>query len=57
MAAQHGDFEFHTERAKAELDLARRAETAQAASAHLQLSRLHVEKLRGLGGSVAPPSR
>jgi hypothetical protein len=50
MAAQHLDFEFHSERAKAELDLARRAETAAAAQAHLRLSQLHAEKLRGLGG-------
>jgi hypothetical protein len=53
MAAQHLDFEFHSERAKAELDLASRAATAAAASAHLRLSQLHVEKLRGLG-TAAP---
>jgi hypothetical protein len=40
------DFEFHAQRAKAELDLARRAASAAAASAHLGLSRLHVERMR-----------
>ncbi len=46
MAPRQIDFHFHTERAKAELEVARRATSAAAATAHLTLSRLHVEKLR-----------
>ncbi|HEX8444289.1 MAG TPA: hypothetical protein VF631_11645 [Allosphingosinicella sp.] len=43
---------YHLGRAKAELDLAKRASSAQAARSHSDLSSLHLEQLRGLGCPV-----
>jgi hypothetical protein len=54
MSAQYRDIEFHSQRALAELDLARSAASAVAAEAHLRLSRLHTEKLRTLGPALVP---
>jgi hypothetical protein len=49
MPGHYLDIEFHSERAQAELDLARRASSAAAAKAHLDLSRLHAERLQSFG--------
>ena len=46
---------FHSDRALAELDLARIASSSLAAEAHLKLSSLHVEKIRAL--APVPASR
>ncbi len=46
--------EFHSQRAAAELDLARRASHAKAARAHFELSALHLERLERLIGPAAP---
>ena len=40
------DREYHVERARAELDLAYRADKAAAADAHLRLSSLHMKCLQ-----------
>jgi hypothetical protein len=42
------DIEFHSERARAERELAQRAASADAARAHQRLSTLHLERLRCL---------
>jgi hypothetical protein len=39
---------YHSDRAMAEIELARRAPSPDAARAHLSLSALHLERLRGL---------
>ena len=46
------DREYHTERARAELDRAYRAESSVAAEAHLKLSSLHMKRLQALGGAA-----
>ncbi len=43
---------YHLSRARAEMSLAERAASVQAARSHLDLSILHVERLRGLGCPV-----
>lgn len=40
------DREYHVERARAELDRARSAKDGSAASAHMQLSFLHMKRLQ-----------
>jgi hypothetical protein len=40
------DKDYHSERARAEIDLAYRADTQVAAEAHLRLSALHLARLR-----------
>lgn len=40
------EIDFHTKRAIAEIDLARRAKCYTAAQAHLQLSSLHLGRVR-----------
>jgi hypothetical protein len=40
------DHSYHIERARAELDAAYRAETADVAAAHLRLCSLHMQKAR-----------
>jgi hypothetical protein len=55
MAARFLDMEFHSQRAQAELDLARSASSAVAAEAHFRLSQLHAEKLRSLGTGAPSP--
>lgn len=45
---------YHSERALAELELARKASCADAARAHLRLSSLHLEKSQALGGTADP---
>jgi hypothetical protein len=47
--------QFHSQRAQAELDLARSASSAVAAEAHFRLSQLHAEKLRSLGSAAPAP--
>ena len=42
------DSQYHIERARAELDLAYRAEQRAAADAHMRLSALHMERARAL---------
>ena len=52
--------DFHMRRARAELDSAYRAPSAAVAAAHLQLSVLHMQKLRSpdaVAGSAAPELR
>lgn len=44
------DREYHTERARVELDQAYRAESSAVAEAHLKLSSLHMQRLQALGG-------
>jgi hypothetical protein len=41
--------EYHTERARVELDQAYRAESSAAAEAHMKLSSLHMQRLQDLG--------
>jgi hypothetical protein len=43
------DREYHTERAREELDSAYKAENTAAAEAHLKLSSLHMQRLQALG--------
>ena len=45
------DRDYHTQRARLELDLAYRAEHQAAAQAHMRLSALHMERLRQLDPS------
>jgi hypothetical protein len=40
------DEEYHTARARAELDMAYRAERAEVVEAHLRLSSLHMQRAR-----------
>ena len=40
------DQEYHTQRARAELDMAYRAEKSVVAEAHLRLSSLHMQRAR-----------
>ena len=56
MASHQIELEFHARRAKAELDLARQASSVAAASAHLSLSRLHVERMRTMQAAPAMDS-
>ena len=42
------DSEYHTQRARAELDWAYRAENRFAAEAHMRLSAMHMERMRQL---------
>ncbi len=44
--------QYHIERARAELDLAYRAEQRCAAEAHMRLSALHMERARRSGESL-----
>ena len=46
------DAQYHIERARAELDLAYRAEQRAAADAHMRLSALHMQHAR-LSGAVS----
>jgi len=46
------DREYHTERAREELDSAYRAESSVAADAHMKLSSLHMQRLQALGEDV-----
>lgn len=46
------DAQYHVERARAELDLAYRAEEHAAAQAHMRLSALHMERARILGAPM-----
>jgi hypothetical protein len=43
------EIQFHSDRAKAELELARSASSPAAARPHFALAELHGEKLRALG--------
>jgi len=43
---QNEEHEYHSKRAKAELDMAHRAERPEVATAHLRLSCLHMERAR-----------
>ena len=45
----HDDIQFHSERARAELELAGSAVSASAAKAHRGLSALHLDRLKNLG--------
>ena len=47
----HNDSEYHTQRARAELDWAYRAENRFAAEAHMRLSAMHMERMRQLKDS------
>lgn len=49
------DRKYHIERARAELDMAYRAERSDAASAHLLLSSLHMQRARAVS-EPAPPA-
>ena len=44
--------DYHIERARAELDLAYRADARPAAEAHLRLSSLHMERVRQADSST-----
>jgi hypothetical protein len=44
---------FHTARAMAEIDLARRASDGRAARAHLALANEHLDRIRGLSGAAS----
>ena len=44
--------QYHIDRARAELDLAYRAEKASAAEAHMRLSALHMEQARLCGSTL-----
>jgi hypothetical protein len=46
----------HADRASQELECARRASSAQAASAHLALSELHLGRLREIGEARPAPA-
>jgi hypothetical protein len=46
------DISFHSQRAQAELELAKRATRAEAARAHIGLYALHVERLSMLTGQT-----
>jgi hypothetical protein len=51
---------YHTDRAMAEIELAGRAPSLEAARAHLSLSALHLDRLRGLAQpqrASLPPDR
>ena len=47
--------QYHIDRARAELDLAYRAEVATAAEAHMRLAALHMERVRLAGAAPQPP--
>ncbi|HEX8214259.1 MAG TPA: hypothetical protein VF582_02175 [Allosphingosinicella sp.] len=47
------DRKYHTERARAELDMANRAERSDVASAHLLLSSLHMQRARAAAQAAA----
>ena len=47
------DHDYHTRRARDELDLAYRSDNREASSAHLRLSALHMSRLRAV--AVAEP--
>ncbi len=47
--------QHHSERAKAELDLASRADNEKVAKAHFDLSALHLKRLHSLGVEPAGP--
>jgi hypothetical protein len=53
--ANADDIEFHSERVKAELRLAREASSPAAARPHFALAELHAEKLRALGRASLVP--
>ncbi len=48
--ANDDEIQFHSNRVTAEIDQARRAASLKAAHAHLQLSALHLERVRVLAG-------
>jgi hypothetical protein len=48
---------YHSDRAMAEIELATRAPSLEAASAHLSSSALHLERLRGLARPRQDSSR
>jgi hypothetical protein len=50
------DRDYHTRRARIELDLAYRAEDRAVMESHLKLSALHMAKLRRGGGRLPVPS-
>jgi hypothetical protein len=50
------DVKFHSDRAMAEIDLARKSRDRNAAEAHLRLSSLHLDRVRALSGASAPAS-
>ena len=47
-AAVHDEFKFHSERAMAEIDRASNAADYRSARLHLDLSALHLERMRAL---------
>lgn len=52
---QKDDREYHTHRARVELDMAYRAERSEVASAHLRLSSLHMERARSAAVPAPQP--
>jgi hypothetical protein len=52
----HDEVKFHSDRAMAEIDLARKSRDRNAANAHLRLSSLHLDRVRGLSGAKASSS-
>jgi hypothetical protein len=50
------DVKFHSDRAMAEIDLARKSRDRTAAEAHLRLSSLHLDRVRALSGISASAS-
>lgn len=50
------DVKYHGDRAMAEINLARRADSPETARAHLRLSAIHLERLRGLARLEQEPS-
>lgn len=52
--AMQDEIKFHSDRAIAEIDLARKAADANAARAHLNLSQLHLRRMRELSNGARP---
>ena len=51
------DRDYHVERARAELDLAQDARSPEAAHAHIQLSGLHMARVRRMDDGVHARAR
>jgi hypothetical protein len=52
----HDEIKFHTDRAMAELAIASKTRSPEAARAHLRLSALHLDEMRRLCGTGASPA-
>ena len=52
----HEEIKFHTDRALAEIDLASNCHDHRAAEAHLNLSAMHLDRMRELTEQIATPA-